>query len=135
MSSEDAASVRPDDSPVRVVVCDDAAEMRALLRWAFEMTNDVAVVGEAADGDAALALMADMDADVVVLDLQMPGPPPGELLVAMADTAPHVPIVTFSGFEPEMVAGSAASLVALHVPKTTDLALVRDAIVRVGRGG
>jgi DNA-binding NarL/FixJ family response regulator len=108
--------------------------MRSLLRWTFEAGDDATIVGEAADGDAALALMAGLGADVIVLDLQMPGPPPDELLVAMTDAAPGVPIVTFSGFEPDLVAGQAASLVALHVPKTTDLAVVRDAIVGVGRG-
>jgi hypothetical protein len=46
-----------------------------------------------------------------------------------------VPIVTFSGFEPGLVAGERAALVALHVPKTTDLALVRQAIIDVARGG
>jgi hypothetical protein len=45
-----------------------------------------------------------------------------------------VPIVTFSGFEPDLVAPAQAGLVTLHIPKTTDLALVRRAIVDVGRG-
>jgi sugar phosphate isomerase/epimerase len=67
-----------------------------------------------------------------VLDLQMPGPPPSDLLRAMAQTG--VPIVTFSGFEPDLVAPDEARLVALHIPKTTDLPLVRQAILEVARG-
>jgi DNA-binding NarL/FixJ family response regulator len=120
--------------PVRVLLADDAAEMRALLRWAL-MRDDglVLVVGEAADGRDALVLAADLTPDVVVLDLQMPGPPPEELLPAMVAAAPGVPIVTFSGFEPDLVAPTQAGLVALHVPKTTDLALVRQAIIDVAR--
>ena len=122
--------------PVRVLLADDAAEMRALLRWALMKDDgEVLVVGEAADGRDALVLAADLEPDVVVLDLQMPGPPPEELLTAMAETVPGIPIVTFSGFEPELVAGEQAALVALHVPKTTDLALVRAAIIDVARGG
>jgi DNA-binding NarL/FixJ family response regulator len=121
-------------TPIRVVLCDDAAEMRSLLRWTIDGT-DATVVGEAADGDAALALMADLAADVIVLDLQMPGPGPEELIFAMAEVAPGVAIVTFSGFEPDLVAPGAASLVSRHVPKTTDLALVREAILGAGRGG
>jgi DNA-binding NarL/FixJ family response regulator len=121
--------------PVRVVLADDAAEMRALLRWALMRDDDeVLVVGEAADGGDALVLAADLSPDVVVLDLQMPGPPPDELLAAMAETVPGVPIVTFSGFEPELVAPDHAGLVALHIPKTTDLALVRQAVMDVARG-
>jgi two-component system response regulator DesR len=123
-----------DAPPARVLLADDAAEMRALLRWAL-LRDDGAidVVAEVADGDAALARVADLAPDVVVLDLQMPGPPPAELLRAMAGTG--VPIVTFSGFEPDLVAPAEARLVALHIPKTTDLPLVRQAILEVARGG
>ena len=119
--------------PLRVLLADDAAEMRALLRWALQREGETAVVvvGEAADGDQALAMVVDLAPDVVVLDLQMPGPHPAELLRAMAAVAPDVPIITFSGFEPELVAPKESRLVTLHIPKTTDLALVRDAIVEV----
>jgi DNA-binding NarL/FixJ family response regulator len=106
--------------------------MRALLRWALLRDDGlVDVAGEVADGDAALAQVRALAPDVVVLDLQMPGPPPGALLRAMAETG--VPIVTFSGFEPDLVAPDEAGLVALHIPKTTDLPLVRQAILDVAR--
>jgi DNA-binding NarL/FixJ family response regulator len=118
---------------VRVLLADDAAEMRALLRWALLRDEHVTVVAEASDGAEAVALVVEHAPDVVVLDLQMPGLPPGELLTAMAGAAPGTPIVTFSGFEPELVAPGQVRLVALHIPKTTDLALVRTAIVGVAR--
>jgi DNA-binding NarL/FixJ family response regulator len=125
----------PDD-PIRVLLADDAAEMRALLRWALVREGEepeIMVVGEAADGRDALVLARDLSPHVVVLDLQMPGPPPGELLRDMTRAAPGVPIVTFSGFEPDLVAPEEAALVALHIPKTTDLALVRRSIADVAR--
>ncbi len=52
----------------------------------------------------------------------------------MAAVAPGIPIVTFSGFEPDLIAPVESRLVTLHIPKTTDLALVRAAIVDVARG-
>jgi DNA-binding NarL/FixJ family response regulator len=122
-------------SPLRVLLADDAAEMRALLRWALVKDDGaVEIAGEVADGADALAQVAGLAPDVVILDLQMPGPPPAELLTAMAQAVPGVPIVTFSGFEPDLVAPEQAGLVALHIPKTTDLAVVRDAILGVARG-
>jgi DNA-binding NarL/FixJ family response regulator len=126
-------------APLRIVLADDAAEMRALLRWALlrrpeAAIEEVVVVGEAADGHEALTMVAELTPDVVVLDLQMPGPPPGELLAAMAAVAVDVPIVTFSGFEPDLIAPVESRLVTLHIPKTTDLALVRAAIIDVARG-
>lgn len=126
----------PAGGPFRVLLADDASEMRALLRWALVREDGaLEIVDEVADGDAALRRAAELRPDVVVLDLQMPGPAPGALLKAMAATAPDVPIVTFSGFEPDLVAPAEAGLVALHIPKTTDLALVREAILEVARGG
>ncbi|WP_445149185.1 response regulator [Baekduia sp. Peel2402] len=120
-------------APFRVLLADDAAEMRALLRWALQREDGaIEVVGEVADGTDALAQVVALAPDVVILDLQMPGPPPAELLREMAATG--VPIVTFSGFEPDLVAPDEARLVALHVPKTTDLPLVREAILSVARG-
>jgi DNA-binding NarL/FixJ family response regulator len=117
-----------------VLLCDDAAEMRALLRWALERGEGLDVVGEAADSATALDLIADTEPDVIVCDLQMPELTPGELLAAIADLAPGTPIVTFSGFEPDLVAPAQARLVTLHIPKTTDLALVREAVLSVVRG-
>ena len=120
---------------LRVLLADDAAEMRALLRWALVRDDGaLEIADEVADGDAALRRAADLRPDVVVLDLQMPGPAPDALLAAMAEAAPGIPIVTFSGFEPDLVAPAQAGLVALHIPKTTDLALVREAILDVARG-
>jgi DNA-binding NarL/FixJ family response regulator len=108
--------------------------MRALLRWAFERDDDAEVVGEAADSAAALELVVDMEPDVIVLDLQMPELAPDALLRAIAQVAPQTPIVTFSGFEPDLVAPAEARLVALHIPKTTDLSVVRKAVIDVARG-
>ena len=59
---------------MRVLLCDDTAELRSLLRYALESGGGVEIVGEVGDGDAAVQLAADEQPDVVVLDLEMPGP-------------------------------------------------------------
>jgi two-component system nitrate/nitrite response regulator NarL len=118
---------------MRLLLCDDTAELRALLRYALEAQEGVAIVGEVGDGDGALALAAEAQPDVVVLDLEMPGPPPEALLTALRRAAPGAAIVTFSGHEPTAVAGAAVSEIALHVPKTTDLAVAVRAVCDLGR--
>lgn len=113
---------------MRVLLCDDTPELRALLRYALESESGVEIVGEVGDGDAAVQLAGDQQPDVVVLDLEMPGPDPEALLTALRRAAQSAALVTFSGHEPAAVAGAAVAEIALHVPKTTDLAAAARAV-------
>lgn len=58
---------------IRVLVVDDHAVVRSGLALFLERAGDVAVVGEAADGSAAVALAEQLAPDVVLMDLSMPG--------------------------------------------------------------
>ena len=119
---------------MRVLLCDDTPELRALLRYALEAEGDIEIVGEVGDGDAAVQLAADEQPDVVVLDLEMPGPEPEALLTALRRAARSAALVTFSGHEPSSVAGAAVDEIALHVPKTTDLTAAARAVRDLGSG-
>jgi DNA-binding NarL/FixJ family response regulator len=59
--------------PVRVVVVDDHAVIRAGLEQLLAGTDDIQVVGEAANGAEALEVVRRIRPDVVLMDLQMPG--------------------------------------------------------------
>ena len=58
---------------VRVVIADDQTLLRAAYRMVVEAAGDMAVVGEAADGAEAVALARSARADVVLMDIRMPG--------------------------------------------------------------
>ncbi len=59
-------------APVRVVLVDDQALFRTGVRMLIESQPDLAVAGEAADGGQAVALVARVRPDVVLMDLRMP---------------------------------------------------------------
>ena len=59
--------------PIRVVLVDDHAMIRAGLQQLIDGTEDIEVVGTAADGAAALEVVREHHPDVVLMDLQMPG--------------------------------------------------------------
>lgn len=60
-------------SSIRVVVVDDHPVVRDGLAGMLAADDSLAVVGAAADGREALAVVADVDPDVVLMDLRMPG--------------------------------------------------------------
>lgn len=59
-------------NPIRVVVVDDSALCRDVLRATLEVDGDIRVVGEAANGQEALDVVARSQAHVVTLDVEMP---------------------------------------------------------------
>jgi len=59
--------------PVRVLIADDHPIVREGLRRLLSLEDDVEIVGEAADGEATVALVEKLDPDVVLLDIRMPG--------------------------------------------------------------
>jgi DNA-binding NarL/FixJ family response regulator len=58
---------------IRVLLVDDQALIRAGFRAIVDSTTDLEVVGEAADGTAAIELARSTRADVVLMDIRMPG--------------------------------------------------------------
>ncbi|WP_448614771.1 response regulator [Modestobacter sp. URMC 112] len=60
-------------APVRVVLVDDQQLVRAGFRMVIDSQPDLTVVGEAGDGDAAVELVRRTPADVVLMDVRMPG--------------------------------------------------------------
>jgi DNA-binding NarL/FixJ family response regulator len=57
---------------IRVAIADDQDLVRGGIRMILETEDDLAVVGEARDGDEAVALVAQEEPDVLLLDVQMP---------------------------------------------------------------
>ncbi|MFZ0130095.1 MAG: response regulator transcription factor [Candidatus Dormiibacterota bacterium] len=57
---------------IRVLLVDDQPLVRAGLRTLLEDESDIEVVGEAADGDEAVALVGALTPDVVLMDIRMP---------------------------------------------------------------
>ncbi|MCW2796654.1 response regulator transcription factor [Nocardioides sp.] len=59
--------------PIRVVLVDDHAVIRAGLQQLLGGTHDIEVVGQAENGAQALEVVRELRPDVVLMDLQMPG--------------------------------------------------------------
>lgn len=60
-------------NPIRLLIVDDQRLMREGLRTLLELEGGVEIVGEAANGQVALDVYAELKPDVVLMDIRMPG--------------------------------------------------------------
>jgi two-component system LytT family response regulator len=79
---------------MRVLIVDDEAPARAKLRRMLAAWSDIDVVGEAADGAAALGRVAALNPDAVFLDVQMPEASGLDVAASLPDGGPAIVFVT-----------------------------------------
>jgi DNA-binding NarL/FixJ family response regulator len=106
---------------IRVLLADDHAVVRRLLRGLIEDGSGCAVCGEAADGAEAVRLAEDLNPDVVVLDISMPemdgleaaqrirvrSPATPVLMITMDDTEQSVRLALAAGARGYVMKGDA----------------------------
>jgi DNA-binding NarL/FixJ family response regulator len=98
------SSETDDDATIRVLLCDDVAAFRRLMRHSLEDEAGIEIVGEAADGNEGVRQVDDLRPDVVLLDLSMPECDGLEAIPAMRMCSPGTSIVALSGFTAERMA-------------------------------
>lgn len=89
---------------IRVVLAEDHAIVREGVKRLLSAATDIRVVGEAADGAAVLACCAETPADVLVLDVSMPGPGFVRVLAGVRATAPALRVLVLSAHAEEQYA-------------------------------
>ncbi len=83
-------------APIRVLLVDDHTVVRRGLRLAFDLEPDLRVVGEAANGEEAVMRVAELNPDVVVMDLLMPVMNGVEATRAIRRAHPNVEVVALT---------------------------------------
>lgn len=84
-----------EDSLIRIVIADDQEGIRSAFRMILDAQPDMTVVGEAADGLAAIATARHLEPDVVLADIRMPGADGLEVTRALAASMKVVIVTTF----------------------------------------
>ena len=83
---------------IRVLLADDLPQIRTMLRRGLEKDGRFEVLGEAGDGNEAVAMATQMKPDAMVLDLGMPNLNGLEAIPHILAASPHTKIVVLSGF-------------------------------------
>ncbi len=108
---------------IRILLVDDHPLVRAGVRRVLESEAGIVIVGEAADGGAALAALQDTQVDVMVLDLGMPGVDGLEVLGRAKAIRPGLKIVV-------LTMHANAEYVARAIQQGADGYLLKDSAVQ-----
>ena len=92
---------------IRVVLAEDHALMRDAVKLVFDETEDVVLVGEVSNGHELLPLLKQVEADFVLLDVQLPGLDGLGCLEALAEHHPQIKVAMLSAVEETQVIESA----------------------------
>jgi two-component system response regulator NreC len=122
--------------PLRIVLADDHRVIRSGLRLLLEHQPGWKVVAEAGDADAAVAAVGELDPDVLVLDLVMPGRPSLAALEELRRRSPRTRVVILTMEADPAIArrAMAAGAAAYALKEAADSELVQ-AITAVASGG
>ncbi|MDQ4145048.1 MAG: EAL domain-containing protein [Actinomycetota bacterium] len=123
----------------RVLLCDDAEEVRLLLRLELGFDPEIEVIGEAQNGAEVVDAAQELQPDVIVLDLAMPLLDGLESLVEIRRLAPEAKVIVLSGFNAAAMARHALALGAsAYVQKGTPpgelLRVIKDSLGHAGGG-
>lgn len=120
---------------IRIVLCDDVAELRRILREVLEEDPGVEVVEEVGTGRECVRVVAERRPDVLLLDLSMPDMDGLEALPLIVEASPTTRIIVFSGFAADRMRAPAIELGAdLYFEKGMPLDAIADAVRALVRG-
>jgi two-component system chemotaxis response regulator CheB len=97
-------------TPIRVLIVDDSATVRRILRTIIAEDPELQVAGVAANGRIALAMLQQNVPDVITLDIEMPEMDGLATLVKLREEHPRLPVIMFSTLTER---GAVATLEAL----------------------
>ena len=121
--------------PLRLLLADDHPAFREGVRALLGQVNGVEVVAETGDGTEAVALAAELQPDVVVMDLHMPGLNGIEATREIVRTSPRVAVLVLTMFDDDDSVFAAIRAGARgYLLKGADRAAIVQAITAVGGG-
>jgi DNA-binding NarL/FixJ family response regulator len=121
---------------IRVLIADDHAILREGVRALLRLSDDMEVVGEAGDGQAAIEACRTLDPDVVLMDMAMPGLGGLEATLQIRRDCPRTRILVLTQYaDREYVARFLKAGVSGYVLKKAAGVELAAAIRAVARGG
>ena len=120
---------------IRVMIVDDHSIVRVGLKQVLEQSGEFEVVGQAADGEEAVRVAADVSPDVVVMDVMMPKKDGVEACREIMESAPETRVLMLTAStEEDAVVEAVAAGATGYLQKETDREQLLSAVRDVARG-
>ena len=120
---------------IRVMIVEDHSIVRVGLKQVLEQSGEFEVVGEAADGEEAVRVAADVSPDVVVMDVMMPKKDGVEACREIMESAPETRVLMLTAStEEDAVVEAVAAGATGYLQKETDMEQLLSAVRDVARG-
>jgi DNA-binding NarL/FixJ family response regulator len=121
---------------IRILLCDDHELVRLGIRSVLETNDDIEVVGEAGDGPSAVAAVAKLEPEVVVMDIRMPGASGIEACREIRSRFPDTRVLMLTSFaDDEALFSSIMAGASGYVLKQIHGSDLVDAVRTVAGGG
>ncbi len=121
---------------IRIVLADDHTIVREGLKQLLAATDDFSVIGEAQDGHQVMARVRELEFDVLLLDLSMPGKSGTELIKQVHAEKPKLRILVLSMHEePQYAVRAIKAGASGYLTKDSAPALLVAALRKVASGG
>ena len=121
--------------PLRLIIADNHPIIRSGIRILFQAEKDFEIVGEAVDGEEAIALCEELSPDLVLLDISMPNVNGLEATRVIKEKRPEIKIAVFSSYNnPEYVTHALEAGASAYLLKDEDMDKLPPILKAVAQG-
>jgi two-component system NarL family response regulator len=129
-------SEQKDSPPIRVMIADDHPPMRMGLMALINSQPGMTIIAEAADGEEAIEVYEDVQPDVVLMDLRMPGMGGAEAIMAIRKLHPEAKVIVISTYDwDEDIHRALQSGAASYILKDMPIEDIAETVRSVFEGG
>src|SRR5439155_22216313 len=116
--------------------CDDHEVIRDAIKARMAGSDEVEIVGEAADGREVLDIVRELNPDVVIIDVEMPKRDGIEATKAILEVRPRTKAIIFTAHaQPDLIALALRAGASGYVLKSAPASKIGEAVAAVRNGG
>lgn len=123
------------NTPIRILLADDHPLMLIMVKTLLDNDPNMVIVGEARDGHETQSLCRALQPNIILLDLDMAGPTPQEIITYLRRFTPDTKVLILTGYDGNHYFPQMLDHIAGYILKTEPPNKIREAICTIMQGG